>query len=173
MDATEQRASINLRSVGKSPLSPLNRTIASPLTTSALLISTGSAASERTFFSSPPTKVSLHNPAAIEKQRNRTTISVVIPEVAGSALQEIVPYRIGSMERWNWGRKQHELRYCSYGLRRKGEAELAVSSISEEGDELTIRLEPPIKPGKQVNLVYRGITWRPTSTCGQPALRRP
>ena len=103
MDATEQRASITLHSVGKSPRSPLNRTIVSLLATAALLISTGSAASERTFFRSPPTKVSLDNPAAIEKQRNRTTISVAIPEDAGSALQEIVLYQIGSTERWNWG----------------------------------------------------------------------
>lgn len=161
MDATEQRASINLRSVGKSPRSPLNRTIASLLTTAALLVSTGSAASERAFFRSPPTRVSLHNPAAIEKQRNRTTISVAVPEDAGSALQEIVMYQIGSTERWDWGRKPPELYYGSYGLRRKGEAGLAVSSLSEEGHELTIRLEPPIEPGKQVNLVFRGINPEP------------
>ena len=161
MDATEQRASITLHSVGKSPRSPLNRTIVSLLATAALLISTGSAASERAFFRSPPTKVSLDNPAVIEKQRNRTTISVAIPEDAGSALQEIVLYQIGSTERWNWGRKQPELYYGSYSLRRKGEAGLAVSRIAEEADELTIWLKPTIEHGKQVNLVFQGIKPQP------------
>lgn len=113
-------------------------------------------AAERAFFRSPPTAVTLHNPASNENERNRTTISVVVPDNAGTALQEIVLYQIGTTEPWDWGKKQPELYLGAYGMRKKGKAGLAVSSVSEEGDELTIRLQPSIEPGQQVNLIFRG-----------------
>ena len=156
MDATERQASINLRSVGITRVRPLNRIVASLLSAAALLAGPGSEAAERAFFRSPPTAVSLHNPASTENQRNRTTISVVVPDNAGTALQKVVLYQISVIQPWDWGRKQPELYLGTYGLRKKGVAELAVATISDKGDELTIRLEPPIEPGQQVNLIFRG-----------------
>ena len=156
MDATERQASINLRSVGMTRVRPLNRIVASLLSAAALLVGPSSEAAERAFFRSPPTAVSLHNPASTENQRNRTTISVVVPDNAGTALQEVILYQIGTTEPWNWGRKQPELYLGNYGMRKKGETGLAAASVSDKGDELTIRLEPPIEPGQQVNLIFRG-----------------
>ena len=40
----------------------------------------------RALFDRPPTRVVIHNPEATEGLRNRTTISVVVPEDAGNAL---------------------------------------------------------------------------------------
>ena len=156
MDATERQVSINLRSVGMTRVRPLNRIVASLLSAAALLVGPGSEAAERAFFRSPPTAVSLHNPASTEKQRNRTTISVVVPHNAGTALQEVILYQISTTEPWDWGRKQPELYLGNYGMRKKGETGLAAASVSDKGDELTIRLEPPIEPGQQVNLIFRG-----------------
>ena len=156
MDATERQGSINLRSVGITRVRPLNRIVASLLSAAALLVGPGSEAAERAFFRSPPTAVSLHNPASTENQRNRTTISVVVPDNAGTALQEVILYQIGTTEPWDWGRKQPELYLGNYGMRKKGETGLAAASVSDKGDELTIRLEPPIEPGQQVNLIFRG-----------------
>ena len=156
MDATERQASINLRSVGMTRVRPLNRIVASLLSAAALLVGPGSEAGERAFFRSPPTAVSLHNPASTENQRNRTTISVVVPNNAGTALQEVVLHQISAIEPWGWGIKQPELYLGTFGLRKKGVAGLAVATISDKGDELTIRLEPPIEPGQQVNLIFRG-----------------
>ena len=156
MDATERQTSINLRSVRKTRQDPLNRIIASLVSAAALLVCPASMAAERAFFRSPPTAVTLHNPASNENERNRTTISVVVPNNAGTALQEIVLYQIGTTEPWDWGKKQPELYLGAYGMRKKGEPGLAVSSVSEEGDELTIRLQPSIEPGQQVNLIFRG-----------------
>ena len=156
MDATERQASINLRSVGMTRVRPLNRIVASLLSAAALLVGPSSEAAERAFFRSPPTAVSLHNPASTENQRNRTTISVVVPDNAGTALQEVILYQIGNTEPWNWGRKQPELYLGNYGMRKQGETGLAAASVSDKGDELTIRLEPPIEPGQQVNLIFRG-----------------
>ena len=156
MDATERQASINLRSVGMTRVRPLNRIVASLLSAAALLVGPGSEAAERAFFRSPPTAVSLHNPASTENQRNRTTISVVVPDNAGTALQEVILYQIGTTEPWDWGRKQPELYLGNYGMRKKGETGLAAASVSDKGDVLTIRLEPPIEPGQQVNLIFRG-----------------
>ena len=156
MDATERQASINLRSVGMTRVRPLNRIVASLLSAAALLVSPGSEAAERAFFRSPPIAVSLHNPASTENQRYRSTISVVVPDNAGTALQEMILYQIGTTEPWDWGRKQPELYLGNYGMRKKGETGLAAASVSDKGDELTIRLEPPIEPGQQVNLIFRG-----------------
>ena len=156
MDATERQGSINLRSVGMTRVRPLNRIVASLLSAAALLVGPGSEAAERAFIRSPPTAVYLHNPASTENQRNRTTISVVVPDNAGTALQEVILYQIGTTEPWDWGRKQPELYLGNYGMRKKGETGLAAASVSDKGDELTIRLEPPIEPGQQVNLIFRG-----------------
>ena len=44
-----------------------------------------------------------------------------------------------------------------YGLRRRGEPGLAEATISESGDELSIRFNPAIEPGQQVNIVFRSF----------------
>ena len=41
-------------------------------------------------FDRPPTRVMIHNPESTEGLRNRTTISVVVPEDAGNSLGAIV-----------------------------------------------------------------------------------
>ena len=41
-------------------------------------------------FDRPPTRVMIHNAEATEGLRNRTTITVVVPEDAGNALGTIV-----------------------------------------------------------------------------------
>ena len=44
----------------------------------------------QTLFDRPPTRVMIHNPESTEGWRNRTTISVVVPEDAGTSLGAIV-----------------------------------------------------------------------------------
>ena len=44
----------------------------------------------QSLFDRPPTRVMIHNPEATEGLRNRTTITVVVPEDAGNALGAIV-----------------------------------------------------------------------------------
>ena len=39
----------------------------------------------RSLFDRPPTRVTIHNPESTEGLRNRTTITVVVPEDAGNA----------------------------------------------------------------------------------------
>ena len=41
-------------------------------------------------FDRPPNRVMIHNPESTEGLRNRTTITVVVPEDAGNALGMIV-----------------------------------------------------------------------------------
>ena len=43
----------------------------------------------QSFFDRPPTRVMIHNPESTEGLRNRTTITVVVPEDAGNALGEV------------------------------------------------------------------------------------
>ena len=48
-----------------------------------LLMNSGPALAQ-IFFRRPPTKVSIHNPSSTEGQRNRTTISVLVPKDSGA-----------------------------------------------------------------------------------------
>jgi len=122
----------------------------------ALVLQAGPAAAQA-FFRSPPTEVSIHNPAPMEGQRNRTTISVRVPEAAGAHLQQVVLSQLTNLDQWNWGRKQPEVYLGAYGLRRRGETGLAEAALSGDGDEVTITLKPAILPGEQVNIVFRGF----------------
>ena len=72
-----------------------------PLSLLALgLLNHPQAQAQRAFFRSPPTRVSLHNPASIEGERNRTTISITLlqlsiggPMPSGRALSRGRPQR--------------------------------------------------------------------------------
>ena len=60
----------------------------------------------QSLFDRPPTRVMIHNPESTEGFRNRTTISVVVPEDAGNSLGTIVcdscPILIGGIGvAWN------------------------------------------------------------------------
>tara|TARA_B100000161_G_C33299443_1_gene302207 strand:- start:37 stop:240 length:204 start_codon:yes stop_codon:yes gene_type:complete len=49
-------------------------------------------------FDRPPTRVMIHNPASTEGLRNRTTITVVVPENAGNALGTIVLRQLPNLD---------------------------------------------------------------------------
>ena len=111
----------------------------------------------QTFFRRPPTKVSIHNPSSTEGQRNRTTISVLVPDDAGAELERVVISQLTNLDSWDWGRKDPEVYLGDYGLRRRGEPGLAEATLSQSDDELSIRFDPPIQPGQQANVVFRGF----------------
>ena len=52
-------------------------------------------------FDRPPTRVMIHNPEATEGLRNRTTITVVVPEDAGNALGAIVLRQLPNLDQWD------------------------------------------------------------------------
>lgn len=146
-----------LLSVNEGCRHPVKRIAAAVLSTTVLGLSTASAAGERSFFRSPPTDVAIHNPASTENQRNRTTISVRVPDNAGNALQQVVLTQISAEDPWDWGRQQPELYLGDYGLRKTGNDGLAEARVSNRGRELTIVLKPPVQPGQQVNVLFRSI----------------
>ena len=114
-------------------------------------------ASAQTFFRSPPTAISIHNPSSTEGQRNRTTISVVVPEDAGASLESVVLSQLTNIDQWNWGSKDPEAYLGEYELRRRGIDGLATADISNDGEDLIIRFAPAIEPGQQVNVVFRSF----------------
>ena len=111
----------------------------------------------QTFFRRPPTKASIHNPSSTEGQRNRTTISVLVPKDAGAELERVVLSQLTSIDRWDWGRRDPEIYFGGYGLRRRGKPGLAEATTSKSGDELSIHFDPVIKPGQQVNVAFRSF----------------
>jgi hypothetical protein len=121
-----------------------------------LLMNSGPALAQ-TFFRRPPTKVSIHNPSSTEGQRNRTTISVLVPEDAGAELERLVLSQLTSLDQWTWGPKNPEVYLGEYSLRRRGEPGLGEATMSQTDDELSIRFDPAIQPGQQANVVFRGF----------------
>ena len=63
----------------------------------------------RSLFDRPPTRVRIHNPESTEGFRNRTTITVVVPEDAGHALGTIVLRQLSNIDQWDWGRTQPQV----------------------------------------------------------------
>ena len=122
----------------------------------ALLMNSGPALADA-FFRRPPTKVSIHNPSSTEGQRNRTTISVLVPDDAGAELERVVISQLTNLDSWDWGRNDPDVYLGDYGLRRRGEPGLAEATLSQSDDELSIRFDPPIQPGQQANVVFRGF----------------
>jgi hypothetical protein len=97
----------------------------------------------------------IHNPASTEMQRNRTTISIEVPEDAGAELQGIVVSQLTNIDVWDWGREQPKLYLGPYNLRRRGVSGAAKVATTENDAEISIRFDPAIQPGEQVNIVFR------------------
>ena len=55
----------------------------------------------QSLFDRPPTQVMIYNPEITEGLRNRTTITVVVPEEAGNALGAIVLRQLPNLDRWD------------------------------------------------------------------------
>ena len=111
----------------------------------------------QSLFDRPPTRVMIHNPESTEGLRNRTTITVVVPEDAGNSLQEIVLRQLPNLDQWDWGRLEPQVYLGDYSLRGKGTSGLASAVVSESEDVLNIKLTPAIQPGQTVNVVFRGF----------------
>ena len=111
----------------------------------------------QSLFDSPPTRVMIHNPESTEGLRNRTTITVVVPEDAGNSLREIVLRQLPNLDQWDWGRLEPRVYLGDYSLRGKGTSGLASAFVSESEDVLNIKLTPAIQPGQTVNVVFRGF----------------
>ena len=99
----------------------------------------------------------IHNPESTEGLRNRTTITVVVPEDAGNALGTIVLRQLPNLDQWDWGRFEPRVYLGDYSLRGKGISGLAAADVSESEEVLTIQLNPAIQPGQTVNVVFRGF----------------
>ena len=111
----------------------------------------------RTIFDSPPTQISIHNPSSTEGQRNRTTISIGVPEDAGASLGRVVLTQILNVDQWGWGSLKPEIYMGRYSLRGRGVKNRAVAELSNDKTTLSILLDPPVEPGRQVNIVMRGF----------------
>ena len=99
----------------------------------------------------------IHNPESTEGLRNRTTITVVVPEDAGNALGEVVLRQLPDLDQWDWGRLAPRVYLGDYSLRGKGAKGLASAVVSDSDEVLTIKLDPAIQPGQTVNVVFRGF----------------
>ena len=99
----------------------------------------------------------IHNPESTEGLRNRTTITVVVPEDAGNALGEVVLRQLPNLNQWDWGRLAPRVYLGDYSLRGKGAKGLASAVVSDSDEVLTIKLDPAIQPGQTVNVVFRGF----------------
>ena len=102
----------------------------------------------QSLFDRPPTRVMIHNPESTEGLRNRTTITVVVPEDAGNSLREIVLRQLPNLDQWDWGHLEPRVYLGDYSLRGKGTGELASAVASESEEVLNIKLTPAIQPGK-------------------------
>ena len=111
----------------------------------------------QSLFDRPPTRVTIHNPEATEGLRNRTTITVVVPEDAGNALRSIVLRQLPNTDQWDWGRSEPRVYFGDYSLRGKGATGLASAVVSDSEGAVNIQLTPAVQPGKTVNVVFRGF----------------
>ena len=101
----------------------------------------------QSLFDRPPTRVTIHNPEATEGLRNRTTITVVVPEDAGNALRSIVLRQLTNIDQWDWGRSEPRVYFGDYSLRGKGATGLASAVVSDSEGVLNIQLTPAVQPG--------------------------
>ena len=99
----------------------------------------------------------IHNPESTEGLRNRTTITVVVPEDAGNALGAIVLRQLPNLDRWDWGRLEPRVYLGDYSLRGKGASGLATALVPDFEEDLSIQFNPAIQPGQTVNVVFRGF----------------
>ena len=99
----------------------------------------------------------IHNPQSTEGQRNRTTITVVVPEDSGNSLGAIVLRQLPNLDRWDWGRLDPRVYLGDYSLRGKGARGLATALVSGPEEDLSIKFNPAIEPRQAVNVVFRGF----------------
>ena len=99
----------------------------------------------------------IHNPKSTEGLRNRTTITVVVPEDAGNALGTIVLRQLPNLDQWDWGRLEPWVYLGDYSLRGKGARGLARAVVSGPEEDLSIEFNPAIEPGQAVNVVFHGF----------------
>ena len=111
----------------------------------------------QSLFDRPPTRVMIHNPEATEGLRNRTTITVVVPEDAGNTLRSIVLRQLPNIDQWEWGQSEPRVYFGDYSLRGKGATGLASAVVSDSEGVLNIQLTPAVQPGQTVNVVFRGF----------------
>ena len=111
----------------------------------------------QSLFDRPPTRVMIHNPEATEGLRNRTTITVVVPEDAGNTLRSIVLRQLPNIDQWDWGQSEPRVYFGDYSLRGKGATGLASAVVSDSEGVLNIQLTPAVQPGQIVNVVFRGF----------------
>ena len=111
----------------------------------------------QSLFDRPPTQVMIHNPESTEGLRNRTTITVVVPEDAGNALGAIVLRQLPNLDRWDWGRLEPRVYLGDYSLRGIGASGLATALVPDFEEDLSIQFNPAIQPGQTVNVVFRGF----------------
>ena len=72
----------------------------------------------------------IHNPESTEGLRNRTKISVVVPEDAGNSLGAIVLRQVPNLDQWDWGRLEPRVYLGDYSLRGTGTRGLARAVVS-------------------------------------------
>jgi hypothetical protein len=108
-------------------------------------------------FQQPPFDLAIHNPSSDQGQRSQTTISILVPNKAGLALETVVLTQLPSPDQWYWGRRSSHVYLGSYALRGGENDGKATASVSTSGNVLTIKLNPPVLPGEQVNVVLEGF----------------
>ena len=99
----------------------------------------------------------IHNSESTEGLRNRTTISVVVPEDAGNSLGAIVLRQLPNLDQWDWGRLEPRVYLGDYSLHGTGTSGLASTVVSGAEEHLNIQFNPAIEPGQTVNVVCRGF----------------
>ena len=132
------------------------KTITLSITACSLLTCLAHDVAAKTIFITPPIEVKIHNPTSIEYQRNKTTLSIVVPENAGAPLESVALHQLPSIDAWNWGKAQPTVYLGEYSIRAKGKKNLAKTKRSMSDRLITIQLIPAIEPGQQVNIVFRG-----------------
>ena len=115
------------------------------------------ASFSQALFDRPPTRVMIHNPESTEGLRNRTTVTVVVPEEAGNALGAVVLRQLPNLDQWDWGRLEPRVYLGDYSLRGTGTSGLASAVVSGAEEHLNIQFNPAIEPGQTVNVVFRGF----------------
>ena len=121
------------------------------------LVWIGTVAKAQSFFQKPPVSLSIHNPSSTQGERNRTTISIVVPSDAGAELETVVLSQLPNLDLWDWGRRPPQVYKGSYALRGGVNDGNATSTLSNAWDELTITLIPAVPPGEQVNIVFKSF----------------
>ena len=90
----------------------------------------------------------IHNPESTEGLRNRTTITVVVPEDAGNALGTIVLRKLPNLDQWDWGRLESWVYFGDYSLLGKGERGLVTAFASGSEEDLNIHSIQRLSPDK-------------------------